>query len=185
MGARANRLAAQPYRGRCHYWGVGRNPRMMSFLEERAQRCRPVLGPQPKTCVATPFGGCGPRPNNWQKFGRLRLVAKTGLSAELLGTLLGFRLHRIPGRLHRLLRIRLLTFQIFLPVWLANLELRQAELLIRNRFRDLQLIQNQWYPVLPPRRLLLRPLVVVRQVRRNLPRMGGRRPSNRVLPDPV
>src|SRR5262249_17348808 len=68
------------WRPRRHH---SRLPRPWLVLGLRAPR-NPRLGPQPPG-VATQVFGRGPRPNGWQKLGRLRLVAKTGLSAELLG----------------------------------------------------------------------------------------------------
>src|SRR6266542_2089131 len=101
------------------------------------------------------------------------------------GRFLGLGLDRIPRGLHCLFGVAFLALEVLLPQGLADLELGQAELLVRNGLGNLELIDDQRHPVLPPLWLGLVPLVVVRRVWRDLTRMGRLRTRNRVLPDAI
>src|SRR5437870_7890044 len=102
-----------------------------------------------------------------------------------LSALLCLSLHGVPGGLHGLLGIRLLTLEILLPQRLSDLELTQTELLIRNRSGYLQLVEHQWHPILPPGWLLLVPLVVVRLIGWDLAWVSRWTARYGVLPDTV
>src|SRR6266851_9075957 len=103
--------------------------------------------------------------------------------AQELGALFRLSLDSVPGRLHGLLRVGLLTVEVLLPLGLADLELAESEFLIRNRLGHLELAEHQRHPVLPPGRLGLVPLVIEGLVWRNLTGVRGRRAGDGILPD--
>src|SRR5579859_5867957 len=115
----------------------------------------------------------------------LRSCPNRSPQRQASGALLGLGLDGVPGGPHRHLRVGLLTLEVLLPLGLADLELAQPELLIRDRLGNLELIENQRHPGLPPRGLVDRPLVVVGLVRRDLARMARRCTADRILPDAV